>query len=80
MRKNLPLWGMLIAAFLFTLTPAFATTFLVINNDDNTPGSLRQAIGTSDDGDVIIFRADVNGANIVLNSPLVISVDRNHYW
>ncbi len=48
--------------------PARAATLTVTNNDDGSPGSLRQAITGASAGDTITFAASLSGQTITLTS------------
>ncbi len=65
-----------ITAILLALcaVPALAKTRSVHNTKDSGDGSLRQAIGSSANGDSIDFDGDVRG-EIALESPLAVSAD-----
>jgi len=47
--------------------PAYAATITVINTNDSGPGSLRQAVGSAQNGDTIVFDLELP-ATILLTS------------
>ncbi len=54
-------------------SPVFAATITVTNTNDSGSGSLRQAVGEADNGDMIVF----SGVTGTISLSSVITIDRN---
>jgi len=53
--------------------PAYAATITVINTNDSGPGSLRQAVGSAQNGDTIVFDLELPATILLTSEELVIN-------
>ncbi|MCE7982438.1 MAG: choice-of-anchor D domain-containing protein [Caldilinea sp. CFX5] len=66
-------FGLWVALCCLTTERLYAATIVVVNPNDNGPGSLRQAIADAAPGDTITFAANLSGQTILLRETLVIA-------
>lgn len=57
-----------ISLILFLSITSYAATITVTNNNDSGPGSLREAVASSSNGDLIDFHSSTDGVTIFLTS------------